>query len=148
MSPRAGILWLALGLAACGGSDAPGPRVVDGDERYRVTLDARSPVSPDASGELVLKIDTAEHWHVADEAPARLVLSADDLEFAPAELGRDDVRNRHDSGFEFATAIRAEREGRRVAQAELTFGVCEEQVLMCEVVHAQLELPVDVRFQP
>jgi len=145
MAARVLFAVLALGLAACGADD--GPRLVDADDRYRVTLDARSPASPDAPGELRLRIDTAEHWHVAEEAPARLVLSAGGLEFAPAELGHDDVQNRHDGGFEFATALHAEREGRSIAHAELTFGVCEEQILMCEVVHAQLELPIDVRFR-
>lgn len=138
---------LVLLGAGCGGGSDPA-QIVDGDERYRVVLRAEPPRSPDAAGELRLRVETAEHWHVADEAPARLALHADGLVFDPAEQGPEQARSRAEDGFEFVAALRAEREGRSVAQAELRFGVCEEKIQICEVVDTRLELPIEVRFEP
>lgn len=144
-------LVAALAAVACGSGDGGGaggggPRVVDSDERYTVTLDASPPASPDAPGELRLRVTTAGGWEIADEAPTHLVLTSPVLGFAPAELGFEHARNLHAGGFEFVTAIRSEREGRQHADAELRFGVCEKGIQICEVVQTELELPVVVRF--
>ena len=146
-SAARGALLASLVLAGCRAGRVPDALVVDGDDRYTVTLHTRSPESADAPGELRLRIATAEHWKLAPEAPAQLALRADDLAFEPSELRQEDAQNVRPGGFEFASALRAEREGRTVAYGELRFGVCEAEIQFCEVVETELELPIEVSFR-
>ncbi|MEM7413432.1 MAG: hypothetical protein AAF430_24585 [Myxococcota bacterium] len=141
---------VALGawLGCAAEAEAPEPELLVSEDRFRVLLASDSPSAADQAGELRVTVETTGGWHVAEEAPARLDLTAPaTMAFEPAELRQSEVRAKHENGFEFVTKLFAEAPGGGVAQGLLKFGICEDDESQCVIVRRDLTLPIDVAFE-
>jgi hypothetical protein len=143
---RLALAW-SLAALACSGDSAPvGSIVVAEESRYQVVARATSPHSPSQQGELRIEVQTAGGWHIAPEAPARLDLEGNGIEFVHAALRADDKLSATEDGFVFATDLKAEAPGRHTATGKLKFGICEGPKAKCVIVREELAIPIDIAF--
>ena len=149
-------------LIACGGCEPTStPGVVhqvleSEDPRFRILLDGprtepTSGTSSASSPQLYLRILPKPGWHIEPKAPTRLdlKLSADsDIETrSPIQTGEVEVSSSNES-IEFAITYRiadasASSGAATSIDSHLTFGVCREGDLRCEIVNRDLRIPLN-----
>ena len=142
------IAVLVWGVLACdAGSVETATSVIAEESRYQVLLSVTSPPSPVASGELRIRVEMRNGWHIAPEAPARLELETPaGIGLSPGSLSSEDAIALDDAGVEWSAELRADKAGAATTQGHLKIGICEDDEERCVIVRRTLELPVQVFF--
>lgn len=144
---------LLVGLTGCG-PEAPREdaslALETRDPRFEIVVEGPLPGSAETARELRLRLLPKPGWHMAPDAPTSLELSAPpgvELD-APLQRG-EDAAHRSEERIEFALVYRLSFEpaagSKAYADGRLTFGVCRDGKLRCEIVRRELEIPLTPR---
>ncbi|MFP6654951.1 MAG: hypothetical protein VCB25_04940 [Myxococcota bacterium] len=144
--------------ASCDSASPPGSalRILENqDPRFEILLEGNRSPTADARpslSTLTLRVLPKPGWHIESRAPTRLDLSPPPgVEINTPIRGGEDEMKSSPEAIEIEIAYRlvrlVETEFPTPAQASvdghLTFGVCREGKLRCEIVHRDLQIPLD-----